>query len=69
MKMKLTNGSQFFYGSAYDKQTMTMQEFHFERGRQLLGIHGKVAYERGNPRGDILLTLGFFRDECSDTTQ
>jgi len=28
-----------------------------------------VAYEPGNVNGDQLLTLGFFRDECSDTMQ
>jgi len=28
-----------------------------------------VGYEPGNIRGDRLLTLGFFREECSDTTQ
>ena len=35
----------------------------------MLGIHGKVAYEPGNVNGDKLLTVGFYRDECSDSMQ
>ena len=67
LELKLTNGSANFYGSSSQAPTMEMKEYHFEHGKQLLGIYGKIAYEPGNVRRDTLLTLGFFRDECSDT--
>ena len=67
LELKLTNGSANSYGSSSQAATMEMKEYHFEHGKQLLGIYGKISYEPGNVRDDTLLTLGFFRDECSDT--
>lgn len=68
MQMKLTNGNEYDYGSD-DRYELAVNKFSFEEGKQLLGMHGKVAFEPGNVSGDKLLTLGFFRDECSDSMQ
>ena len=69
LELNLTNDSTNSYGSSPQAATMEAKEFHFEHGMQLLGIYGKIAYEPGNVGGDTLFTLGFFRDECSDTMQ
>lgn len=68
MTMKLSNGNQYDYGSD-DLEVLSMEKFSFENGKQLMGLHGKVGYEPGNVNGDTLLTLGFFKDECSDSMQ
>mmetsp|Transcript_15233 Transcript_15233/g.20690 ORF Transcript_15233/g.20690 Transcript_15233/m.20690 type:complete len:90 (+) Transcript_15233:365-634(+) len=43
MKMKLTNGNEYDYGSD-ERDDLAIQKFNFEQGRQMMGIHGKVAY-------------------------
>lgn len=69
LRLKLTDGETFEYGQTAAEvatEDLVEKEFAFEQGKQLLGIHGKVAV---NKKGDKmrLVSLGFFRDECSDT--
>ena len=66
--MRLSNGNKFEYGTK-DLASLESESYNFAQGKQLLGIHGKVAYEPQNVVGDTLLTLGFFRDECSATRE
>ncbi len=68
-KMKLTDGEIFQYGQTADEvqnEDLVLKEFSFEQGKQLLGIHGKVAVNKKQNKMR-LVSLGFFRDECSDT--
>ncbi len=67
--MKLTDGETFEYGQTaaeVENEDLVKQEFSFEQGKQLLGIHGKVAVNKKETKMR-LVSLGFFRDECSDT--
>ena len=33
----------------------------------MLGIYGQVKYDKNEEQADRLMSLGFFRDECSMT--
>ena len=47
-----------------------MKQYDFEEGKQLLGIYGRVAIDKYlGDQTDKLLSLGFFRDECSATRE
>ena len=46
---------------------MTEEKFEFKDGNQLLGIYGKVTFDPSDELPDDLVTIGFFRDECSMT--
>ena len=46
LRMKLTDGETFEYGQTAAEvatEDLVLKEFAFEQGKQLLGIHGKVA--------------------------
>lgn len=67
LKMQLTNGKKLSFGAEIQSKKFESDLFEFQKGQQLLGIHGKVGYGASQP--ERLLTLGFFKDECSDTSQ
>jgi len=64
LSMQLTNGMRFNYGATAHSSNFRSKKFSFEQGKQLVGIHGTVS-----PQSLNLMTLGFFRAECSDTMQ
>ena len=66
--MKLTNGREYKYGKK-DNLDLTVTQFDFEKGAQMLGVYGRVVFDNQEIEPDELLTLGFYRDECSMTRQ
>ena len=40
LEMKLTNGSKFDYGTQKDLDSLAVEEFEFDKGKQLLGLYG-----------------------------
>ena len=59
--MRLTNGDLYRFGNLKVAELEVM-EFDFHKGSQMLGIYGKVGFDGEKER---LLTLGFFKDDCS----
>ena len=59
--MRLTNGDLYRYGNLNVAELKEI-EFDFHKGSQMLGIYGKVGFDGKSER---LLTLGFFKDDCS----
>ena len=43
--MKLTNGREYKYGKK-DNLDLVVTQFNFEKGAQLLGIYGKVVFDK-----------------------
>ena len=64
--MKPSNIREYSFGKS-DITGLRMMEYDFENGAQILGIFGKVAFDENEVNGDELLTIGFFKDECSAT--
>jgi len=59
--MRLTNGEFYRFGNLNVAELKEI-EFGFHKGSQMLGIYGKVGFDGEKER---LLTLGFFKDDCS----
>lgn len=68
LAFELSNGSMHDYGRE-DREGLTAQKFPFSEDKQLLGLFADVEYTPGDPDSERLLTLGFFKNECSDSAQ
>ena len=41
--------------------------YSFEKGMQLLGLYGKVMYDPEGVKGDHLMAMSVFKEECAAT--
>ena len=68
LNIHLSNSRSYDFGHA-PADWLQEKSFDFSQGRQIIGVFGKVVFDPEEENSDQLLTLGFYRDECSATTE